>query len=532
MRSRRTACLLPAGLLAATAVLSACSGEGVVPPVDTPLAVKPVPGNYVATVVSGRWTLKTESDAYTCGAWVFDTDVNPSYEQAMRTTLTRALERVTFTPEILSPEQLRAQGYDAQIVIGQGKASSTFAVAPYIFAGTARSDVDLSAILAVRNDGGEVSQRTVSARGHGAADISFCPKIGEAIGDGASDALRTIATQVALYVGKALGDRQRATAAAPAAAPSSADASPKVLGATMAPVLPPPSRPRTTAIAPSANVPRTKLPSEAAREAELKRDLAREVPDRGGGASGAGDRSGAAATAPPTRLPSSLTARPPSAGASDAAPSDGTPPDDAAPKDSGATFVPGVPPGIFNANPPDSKSDAAPDANTRAREAFMRGADAAAGRGVAKSDAEAAKWYRIAADQGYAPAENNLGFLYAEGRGVPRDDAEAVKWYRRAADRNYAPAETSLGMMYAQGRGVKQSDSDALSLYSAAASQGYPQAKANLARMYAEGRGVARDERTASFLLGSVRVKPSTGSGVYVEPGAQPQAAPGAAPGQ
>jgi hypothetical protein len=80
---------------------------------------------------------------------------------------------------------------------------------------------------------------------------------------------------------------------------------------------------------------------------------------------------------------------------------------------------------------------------------------------------------------------------------------------------------------------VKQSDSDALSLYSAAASQGYPQAKANLARMYAEGRGVARDERTASFLLGSVRgVKPSAGSGVYVEPGAPPQAAPGAAPGQ
>jgi hypothetical protein len=51
--------------------------------------------------------------------------------------------------------------------------------------------------------------------------------------------------------------------------------------------------------------------------------------------------------------------------------------------------------------------------------------------------------------------------------------------------------------------------------------------------MYAEGRGVARDERTASFLLGSVRgVKPSAGSGVYVEPGAPPQAAPGAAPGQ
>ena len=34
---------------------------------------------------------------------------------------------------------------------------------------------------------------------------------------------------------------------------------------------------------------------------------------------------------------------------------------------------------------------------------------------------EAAKWYRLAADQGYAEAEFNLGQLYAEGRGVEKD---------------------------------------------------------------------------------------------------------------
>lgn len=157
------------------------------------------------------------------------------------------------------------------------------------------------------------------------------------------------------------------------------------------------------------------------------------------------------------------------------------------------------------------------DVGVGAEEAFGRGTSAAAGQGGARDDAAAVKWYRLAAEKGYAPAENNLGFFYAEGRGVARDDAEAVRWYRRAADRKYPPAQTSLGMMYQQGRGVPQSDFEALALYSDAANEGYAQAKANLAQMYAEGRGVARDERTANFLLSSIRERPRTGSGIYVD---------------
>jgi|SRR6516162_11442266 len=36
------------------------------------------------------------------------------------------------------------------------------------------------------------------------------------------------------------------------------------------------------------------------------------------------------------------------------------------------------------------------------------------------NDGEAVKWFRLAAKQGDAGAEFNLGVLYAEGRGVPR----------------------------------------------------------------------------------------------------------------
>ena len=159
------------------------------------------------------------------------------------------------------------------------------------------------------------------------------------------------------------------------------------------------------------------------------------------------------------------------------------------------------------------------DSDIPAEDAFARGAAAAAGRGVAKNDGEAAKWFRVAADKGYAPAQNDLGFFYAEGRGVKKDDAEAVKWYQRAADQNYPPGQMSLGMMYAAGRGVAQSDFDALALYSSAANQGYAPATANLAQAYAQGRGIQKDERTAAFLASSVNEKPRQGSGIYVDSG-------------
>jgi len=38
----------------------------------------------------------------------------------------------------------------------------------------------------------------------------------------------------------------------------------------------------------------------------------------------------------------------------------------------------------------------------------------------AKDDAEAEKWYRKAAKQGYAPAQNNLGEMRRQGRGVTK----------------------------------------------------------------------------------------------------------------
>ena len=58
------------------------------------------------------------------------------------------------------------------------------------------------------------------------------------------------------------------------------------------------------------------------------------------------------------------------------------------------------------------------------------------------------------AEQGYPLPSFALGGMYADGQGVPQDDAEAVRWYRLAADHGHAAAQHILGVMYENGGGV------------------------------------------------------------------------------
>ena len=86
--------------------------------------------------------------------------------------------------------------------------------------------------------------------------------------------------------------------------------------------------------------------------------------------------------------------------------------------------------------------------------------------------AEGVRWLRLAADQGLADAQYNLGVMYANGRGVPRDDAEAVRLLNLAAGQQYANAQYGLGLMYADGRGVPKNDAEAVHLFRLASRQG------------------------------------------------------------
>lgn len=72
--------------------------------------------------------------------------------------------------------------------------------------------------------------------------------------------------------------------------------------------------------------------------------------------------------------------------------------------------------------------------------------------GVEQDYAEAARLYRLAAEQGFAPAQASLGALYAGGQGVARNYSQAMKWYGLAADQGYQAAQTSLNELNATGQ--------------------------------------------------------------------------------
>ena len=105
----------------------------------------------------------------------------------------------------------------------------------------------------------------------------------------------------------------------------------------------------------------------------------------------------------------------------------------------------------------------------------------------------AAQRIRLAADQGDAEAQFNLGTMYENGRGVPQHDGEAVRWFHLAADQGNTEAQYQFGVRYAIGRGVPQDDREAARWYRLAAHQGDARAQVNVGR-YADGQGVLRDD--------------------------------------
>ena len=71
----------------------------------------------------------------------------------------------------------------------------------------------------------------------------------------------------------------------------------------------------------------------------------------------------------------------------------------------------------------------------------------ARGEGVPEDDAEAVRWYRLAAEQGYAGAQFNLGVMYTGGGGVPKDAVTAYAWLSIAAAQGNTHAKEFKGVV-------------------------------------------------------------------------------------
>ena len=120
------------------------------------------------------------------------------------------------------------------------------------------------------------------------------------------------------------------------------------------------------------------------------------------------------------------------------------------------------------------------------------------GRGVTQDYTQAVVWYRKAAEQGDAAAQNNLGSCYYTGLGIKKNYKQAVHWYRKAAEQGYAAAQYNLGHFYCDGEGVKNYKR-AVRWYRKAAEQGYAAAQSDLGLCYAKGIGVTIDDTQAVY---------------------------------
>lgn len=118
-------------------------------------------------------------------------------------------------------------------------------------------------------------------------------------------------------------------------------------------------------------------------------------------------------------------------------------------------------------------------------------------------DEEAAKYFRLAAEQGNAEGQYGLGALYAAGEGVARDARVAREWFERAASQGHGLAVLALSQAF-MGRTLgfsgDPSDGSALAWVRMAAELGSVPALDYLAKGYRSGAFGAVDVAQAERL--------------------------------
>lgn len=100
--------------------------------------------------------------------------------------------------------------------------------------------------------------------------------------------------------------------------------------------------------------------------------------------------------------------------------------------------------------------------------------------GLPQDYAKALETYMIAADEDYADAQAQIGYIYQNALGVPADYAKAMEWNNRAAMQGNAQGQAQIGYLYQNGLGVTQNLDEAGRWYTRAKEGGSDWAAAML----------------------------------------------------
>lgn len=111
--------------------------------------------------------------------------------------------------------------------------------------------------------------------------------------------------------------------------------------------------------------------------------------------------------------------------------------------------------------------------------------------------AQAVKYFRVAAENGYADAQNRLGCCYAKGKGITENQSEAFKWFMKAAQQGEVVAQYNVGYCYYYGEGVVENKSMAFECFMKVAQQGDPDAQYYVGLLYSNGGAVTLNQSEA-----------------------------------
>ena len=114
-----------------------------------------------------------------------------------------------------------------------------------------------------------------------------------------------------------------------------------------------------------------------------------------------------------------------------------------------------------------------------------------------KDYSSAYDYFRKAAEQGHADAQNQVGEFYYEGNQVSQNAETAFQWYYAAALNGSIKGAGNLGYCFATGTGTVQNYQKAVEWLTKAAEGGDADAMVKLGVRYLNGQGVAKDERKA-----------------------------------
>jgi len=136
-----------------------------------------------------------------------------------------------------------------------------------------------------------------------------------------------------------------------------------------------------------------------------------------------------------------------------------------------------------------------------------------AGDGVARDFIEAARWFRMAAEQGNVEAQRSLAYILTQDESI-RDYPEALKWYRKSAERGELVSQYMTGYLITYKiQGARQDNVEAVEWFRKAAEQGHAAAQINLGFAFFEGRVVPKNyaEALKLFLKGASKYEGNGG---------------------